>query len=469
MKKKILIIKSIILIIGFVLGITIAICQNKIIMTINQPNNEITVYSEYKEDGVNCKEGNIIKGYHKCSVKEEGNVDTTKIGTYQLTYTYKNKKIVKKVIVTDKEKPIIDINEDSLTVCPNAKLEDMNLEYTAKDNYDGDITEKVTLELIDNILTFKVSDSSKNETTIIKNIIQKDETKPSITLKGNNPIYLLKGEKYSEPGYTIKDDCDKNIENKISIKNDININEKGTYYVTYNVTDDSNNSTTIKRKVIVIEKMTDVTIVPNGKTIYLTFDDGPGRYTNTLLDILKKYNVKATFFVTNQFPSYKNCIKRAYNEGHGIALHTYTHQWTIYKSRNTYFDDLNKINNLVKSLTGTEPKILRFAGGSGNTVSMRYNKGIMSNLTKEVQLLGYKYFDWNVDCGDTKTTNSTTVANNVINYLKNNKQTNIVLLHDIKKHTIDAIERIITYGLANDFTFAPLTETSPTVHSIVRN
>lgn len=466
--KRSIILTSIILIICFILSTVITITKNIVTLTLNEPKYEIMVLSTYEEKGVTCKEGSILKGYKECDYTTNGNVNTNKIGTYKITYKYKNKSVTRTISVVDRIKPEIILNEESLKVCPNQK-DNINLQFSATDNYDGDITNNVTTNINNDLVTLTVKDSSQNETIINKNLIREDKTKPTISLKGNNPYYLLVGETYKDPGYTISDNCDTNIKNKINITNNINTQKEGTYEVKYTAKDESGNFSTVKRTIRVITKQANITITPTDKTIYLTFDDGPGRYTEELLTILKKYNVKATFFVTNQFPKYKNCIKKAYDDGHGIALHTYTHKWSIYSSTNNYFNDLNKISDLVKSQTGQEVKLLRFPGGSGNTVSYKYKKGIMSTLTKEVEILGYKYFDWNIDSGDTSTTNSKTVANNVIKKLKNNNKVNIVLLHDIKKHSVSAISEIIEYGLANGFKFAKLTETSPTIHSKVRN
>ena len=85
-----------------------------------------------------------------------------------------------------------------------------------------------------------------------------------------------------------------------------------------------------------------------GKTVYLTFDDGPSIYTKEILDTLDKYGVKATFFVVNG--KQNHLMKEIVNRGHQIGLHTYTHRYDIlYKSEQAYYDDLNKINEVVKN------------------------------------------------------------------------------------------------------------------------
>ena len=167
------------------------------------------------------------------------------------------------------------------------------------------------------------------------------------------------------------------------------------------------------------------------------------------------------------FLSQEELVKRAYEEGHSIGLHTYTHQYnTVYKSVDAYFDDLNKVSDRVKRITGVESKLIRFPGGSSNTVS-KFNPGIMTTLAREVELRGYKYFDWNVASGDTGTTNTDKIVNNVIKSLR--KGNNVVLQHDTKKYSVEAVSQIIEYGLANGYVFAPLGVTSPTVHHTIAN
>ena len=118
--------------------------------------------------------------------------------------------------------------------------------------------------------------------------------------------------------------------------------------------------------------------------IFLTFDDGPSNSTTgRLLDILKKYKVKATFFVTGNGSD--DLIKREYAEGHSIGLHTYSHSYkTVYASEEAFFDDLNKVDQRVYNAIGIHPKITRFPGGASNTVS-KFNPGIMTRLASQLK------------------------------------------------------------------------------------
>ena len=187
------------------------------------------------------------------------------------------------------------------------------------------------------------------------------------------------------------------------------------------------------------------------------------------LDILKKYNVKATFFVTCNRAANRQFIKRAHEEGHSIGLHTCSHDYAkVYASEEAYFKDLESISNLVKELTGTETKLIRFPGGSSNTVSKTYSKGLMSKLAKAVQEKGYVYFDWNVSSGDAGGANTSgMVYNNITKSLRGDYS--IVLQHDIKGFSVDAVEGVIKFGKQYGFEFKALDMNSPTAHHRINN
>jgi hypothetical protein len=94
------------------------------------------------------------------------------------------------------------------------------------------------------------------------------------------------------------------------------------------------------------------------KVVYLTLDDGPSKNTQAVLDILDKYNAKATFFVTGAMPEYKDMIKKAYDKGHTIGMHTYSHDYAkVYASVDAYFQDLDQIGQLVKELAEKKAKL----------------------------------------------------------------------------------------------------------------
>ena len=200
--------------------------------------------------------------------------------------------------------------------------------------------------------------------------------------------------------------------------------------------------------------------VPSGeKVCYLTFDDGPSKNTPLILDILKNYNAKATFFVINSADI--GYIQRIHDEGHTVGLHTASHNYAqLYSSTDAYFNDLKQISDKVESIIGIRPTVMRFPGGSSNKVSAKYCKGIMTQLVTLVQEKGYSYFDWNISSGDADSTTPsyTYIRNNVLNNARN-KNSICVLMHDAsaKTTTVQALPEIIE-GLTNmGYRFAALT------------
>ena len=162
------------------------------------------------------------------------------------------------------------------------------------------------------------------------------------------------------------------------------------------------------------------------KVVYLTFDDGPSSQTPRVLEILDRYNAKATFFVTAQYPDSFGYIKEAYDKGHTIGLHTASHNYAdVYYSDAAYFADLDRIGAIVKSQIGYVPAFMRFPGGASNTISANYSKGIMSRLSDQLLAKGYQYYDWNASSGDGGTVNRDQAYNNAI---KGNGQDYVVIL-----------------------------------------
>lgn len=407
---------------------------------------------------LNYKEKYVEKGYHASflgkdlteQVTVSGKVNSKKIGVYPITYTVKGgsftRKVVRKVEVKDISAPTItfDVSGD-FYVCPGKKLG--KVKYQAYDNFDGDVTKKVKVTEKKDFIVYEVSDQTGNLEKVKKKIIYSDHLKPTIQLLGGDVTYTYVGDSFIEPGYHSVDNCDGDLTNKVKVSGNVDTSKEGEYVLKYSVSDRAKHQVVVSRKVVVRERG------KNG-TIYLTFDDGPREgTTNVILDILKEEGVKATFFVTNQGPD--ELIKRAYDEGHSIALHTASHDYSIvYSSVDSYFSDLLSVQDRVKRITGYESKIIRFPGGSSNTISRRYSVGIMSTLTNEVINRGFRYYDWNLNSGDAEggTHTAEEIKNNVIKQLSKDR-VNMVLMHDIKPYTRDALKDIIHYGKENGYTF----------------
>ncbi len=417
---------------------------------------------EYKESGVEAK---FLGKDISEDVKVKGKVDSKKLGTYKIVYEVKGvfkRKITRTVKVEDRVAPVFKISDEKeVYLCPGTKYE--KEEVSAIDAYDGDVTDKIKVEITDDEAIYSVKDSSGNEKKVRKELIYEDKTPPVISLNGSKYVYAFLNEDYTDQGATANDNCNGDVTNRIQVSNGVNITKVGTYEVKYSVSDDNGNSSSESRTVVVSER---------GKagTIYLTFDDGPqSGTTNVILDILKEEGVEATFFVTSRGSD--ELIKRMYLEGHTVGLHTSSHDYaTVYASVESYFNDLSVVSERVKRITGEYSYIIRFPGGSSNTISRRYSQGIMTTLTQEVVNRGYRYYDWNVSSGDASSGNITSeqIKNNVINNLKKNR-INMVLMHDIKACTRDALRDIIKYGKENGYTFEKITMNTEMVRQRVNN
>ena len=419
--------------------------SNSLFMKDFKEIEKVEVFSKYNKNKETLCYGNNIR-CKKVSYKVSGALDTKKIGKYKLTYTANVKKLtfkkVKTVIVEDTKKPELSVEGSFTNVCKTGKNNDVTLKAT--DNYDGDLTDKIEYKLDGNKLIYKVEDSSGNVTEKEFDVIVNDNEKPKILLNGDSTIYIGVNNKYIEKGVTAIDNCDGDITPEIKIEGSVDTSKAGTYEIKYSATDSSGNIETIKRVVKVYQINNYNASGVNGKIIYLTFDDGPGAYTERLLDILARYNAKVTFFVTGYNNNHNDLLRREVNEGHTVALHSYTHDYAyIYSSIDAYMDDLTRIQNKVRDYTGIESKIIRFPGGSSNTISRKYRVGIMSELTAKVEELGFRYFDWTISSGDAgNTTSSDKIVQNVTSSVGEGKL-NVVLMHDIKSYTVDAVERII--------------------------
>ena len=296
------------------------------------------------------------------------------------------------------------------------------------------------------------------ETINSSSTILADTVPPVIEMIGGETITMAVGDVLEEPKIFVYDDS--SIP-RVEIEDNVNISQEGEYQINYLAIDESNNVATAVRNVRVIR--------PVGR-IYLTFDDGPSDYTSSLLDVLDKHGVKATFFVTGYGDD--AVLKREFDEGHTIGLHTMSHIYShIYASKENYWSDLNAVQERVQNVTGQHTSIMRFPGGSSNMVSAVYDGGqrIMSSLVNEVPERGYTYFDWNVDSDDAgKATTADAVYNNVVKSLSAGGEY-VVLQHDVKPYSVEAVERIIQYGLENGFVFSKLRESSFPAHHGVNN
>ncbi|MFA7637398.1 MAG: polysaccharide deacetylase family protein [Monoglobales bacterium] len=132
------------------------------------------------------------------------------------------------------------------------------------------------------------------------------------------------------------------------------------------------------------------------KTAYLTFDDGPTKNTELILDALAAYDAKATFFVLGEEAEQNpEILKRVFAEGHTIGNHSYSHVYKeVYGTREEFINELMKWEEVVGDIIGKEKivKLLRFPGGSRDEWKHKYR-----DIAAE---MGYKFVDWTALNGD---------------------------------------------------------------------
>lgn len=403
-------------------------------------------------------------------VTQTGSVDTQTLGSYTIRYEacYGNYvgTAYRTVHIVDTQAPVITlITDPAAYTLPGQIYQEEG--FTATDDHDGDLTALVSRVDTGEKVIYTVCDSAGNKTQVERPIVYNDPIPPEIAIVGESYITISAGSAYHDLGAVAMDNCDGDITGRITVSGGVDRYLPGTYYITYSVKDSYENEVSVTRTVCVTSFQIPEEVMPNGKVIYLTFDDGPGPHTDRLLDVLAKYNVKATFFVVNT--AYIGTVSRIAAEGHAVGIHTRTHNFDeIYASEDAYFADLNYMQQVITEKTGNATKLVRFPGGSSNTVSS-FNPGIMTRLTQAVHAQGYQYFDWNVDSYDAGGARSAnTVFHNVTGGI-GDKNASVVLQHDIKGFSVDAVEKIIIWGLSNGYTFLPLDVSSPGCHHRVNN
>lgn len=434
---------------------------------------ELECFEPYEEPGIYAVSSGSIFGDGKkhLHVEVSSQLDNTRLGEYTIKYTarylFQDYSTERKVKVVDKIAPVLELKylEGYEASWMTGYQEEG---YVATDNYDGDLTDKVESRLEDNRMVYTVTDSSGNTTTMVREPLY-TQGKPEIILEGGSEISLAASLNFTDPGYSAKDSMGNDMTELVQIDGEVCPYKAGSYELTYYIQSQTGDSVSAKRTVTVLPVNNPDIVSPDVNTIYLTFDDGPGPYTGRLLDVLAKYNVKATFFVTGANSKYFDQIGRAYREGHSIGVHTYSHNYkSIYSSEDAFFQDFNAVEDLIYNQTGSYTQLCRFPGGSSNTVS-NFNPGIMTSLAASLTDMGYQYFDWNVSSGDAgETTDTDTVAKNIIDGCSG-RRASVVLQHDIKDYSVNAVEQVIIWGLNNGYVFRALDVSSPHAHHGINN
>ena len=427
--------------------------------------------ADFKDPGASAAAVGAFSQSRPLSVACQGRVDTSRLGSYRLIYSarYKSRDYTAERVVN-----VVDTTPPEITLLTDPDRAQNWLDgyaeegYTAYDAHDGDLTGAVTVSTRGEEIVYSVTDAAGNRAEAVRRP-EYTVGRPELTLNGESDVVISARLNYADPGVTARDAHGNDLGAYVTVSGTLTPDRPGDYTLTYSVTNAAGDAVTTERHVTVSGQALPAIAAPEGKVIYLTFDDGPGPYTNELLDVLDRYGAKATFFVTGSREKYRDAITRAYNAGHAIGVHSYTHDYgTIYSGEEAFFDDFTRTEDMIYALTGSYTQLCRFPGGSSNTVS-RFNRGIMTRLAGLLGDMSYRYFDWDVSSGDAgETTNTDTVAANIISGCKG-RDCSIVLQHDIKEFSVAAVEQVLQWGLENGYTFRALDLSSPAAHHNIAN
>ena len=386
-------------------------------------------------------------------VKQEGNTI--------IAMNYPN---TKEPLLNEHIKKYIDKNyEEFQKEYENVKLKDsaeFNIDYTYHTNgkfilvtIRKFINSSILAHPINEIKTF-VFDTEKKQFLSLKDIIKEEQI----------PLFLTKlkqalKEKYKD---CLLENFEKNLEEDTTFYESFSFDEKNIhiFFNPYLITSGYCNILEILIPInnfslkIPIEseqteqkEKTEYTFQQNNidfkkPVIALTFDDGPSKYTNKILDILKENNANATFFVIgNKVEIFKDTIQKMVSLGNEIGNHSYSHKWLTKLNKEEFQTEIEKTQNIVKEITGYTPLLLRPTYGS-------INKQIRLNTDLKIVM-------WTVDTMDWKLKNSKTIAERA---LKDIKDGDIILMHDIRERTLEAIKILIPELKKQGYQFVTVSE-----------
>ena len=434
---------------------------------------ELPAGSAYSEPGCRAVSAGSLFGElgRDLPVTAEGEVDGQTPGVYTRTYTARwllwEESADRRVYVVDRTPPVITL-ERREGYAPSW-LDGYEEEgFRAEDNIDGDLSAQVERVYRGDSVDYSVSDTAGNRTTVTRQIPY-SVGRPRIRPVGGERLQLPASFNFIDPGWTAFDDMGNDLWGYVKAEGAVDPTRPGVYELRYSAENRAGDVVSVTRTVEIVPASLPESVIPEEKTIYLSFDDGPGPHTARLLDVLREYGVKATFFVTCREPDHLDMVGRAFREGHSIGVHSASHNYyAIYASEDAFYEDFKACEEMIYAQTGQYTKLFRFPGGSSNTVSS-FNPGIMTRLTKSMHDMGYQYYDWNVDSDDAGNTHwSGGVLRNVENGCEG-KDFCLVLQHDVKDYSVAAVRQLIEWGLANGYRFAPLDMTSPPAHHPLAN
>ena len=358
MKKRTVLITTIIILI-----IAMSIIYNTLPrLQLNGSKNITMSYrQEYEEPGVIVKNAN---SKYMRKIKIDNNIDTKKIGNYYIDYSLKisgkTLHVRRNVKVIDDISPVIKLKGDQLTtISINKQYEEPG--YTAQDEYDGDITQKVeTIGEVDTknygeyVITYKVTDNSNNTTEVNRIVKVIDEEPPKILCKTEYSAFQTNSNNLID--CKAEDNFDGDISNKIKIIGEVDTTKPGIYKIKYTVKDDAGNKTEKEHKILLFKEKQN-----QHKTLII--NTNLDNTIEQLTSILNENAEKGTFYfwmqtnnkLTEEYEKYIEKISEKNNE---FGITTCQNDMKIYSDIQSFKNQFEKIQKELYEKT--EIKIDRF-------------------------------------------------------------------------------------------------------------
>lgn len=287
---------------------------------------------------------------------------------------------------------------------------------------------------------------------------------PRIELIDGAEIEQLCGRPFADPGYKAFDADGSDRTDCVRVSGEVTCWKVGSYELRYTLTVEEQTLAECIRTVRVVPNTLPET-VPTEKVIYLTFDDGPCENTPELLDVLAKYDAKATFFIVgNRDEDELAILPRIAEEGHALGVHAYWHQYGhIYQSQKNFFEDFMAAQEVIYRYTGSYATLSRFPGSTRTASGLKADlDNGYETLTQMMHDMGVRFYDWSVQIEDKQNGAEGTFINFKIGVPK--ADIPIVLQHDTRYYSVRAVEKMLQWGLENGYTFKALDTTVPEIH-----
>ncbi len=432
-------------------------------LELNGSKNMVISYRDtYHEAGVIVKNANDD---YVSKVKIDSNVDTKVIGSYYVDYSLKigrkTLRVRRNVRVVDDVSPVIKLKGEQIV---QVSLNDVYEEpgYKAVDEYDGDITDRVevigevdTSNYGEYVLTYRVTDNSNNKVEVNRIVKVIDEEAPKFVCDSDYSAFVLGAD--SVIGCSAIDNFDGDITDKIKVEGSYDVNTKGIYKVIYRVSDDASNEASIEHNIVIYDNKEDA-------VAFLTFDDGPTSITPKILDVLRDYDVKASFFVSPQknTDNYKY-ISEELESGYEVGIHGYHDTEELYSDFGSFKSYFKEMQSLLKRETGRDIFIYRFPGGSK---SKNLRLSVFNEISSYFDDLNVVYYDWNIDSMDSSslTITSDEIIKSTLMQVINCSSREITLLFhdsDTKEQTVKALPSIISVLKDMNYQFKTISESKP--------